>query len=101
MNKNHNSEIPARSKMIMREEIAQVVSHLHKGERAPIEPLIEDLKARSIYLDDQIQQDVLKFASQVYFQYDYDPWHKVTPEVQRAADQLLEDLGVFNLKKPL
>ena len=56
--------------------------------------LIEDLKARSIHMESKIQQDVLMFAEQVQFQYDYDPWHKVTPDVQHAADQLLRDLKV-------
>lgn len=55
--------------------------------------MLEDLKIRSIYLDEEIQQDVLMFAEQVQFQYDYDPWHKVTIDIERAADRLIEDLG--------
>ena len=57
------------------------------------EPLLNYLKIRAIYFDEKTQQDALIFAEQVYFQFDYDPWHKVTPEVQKAADRLIEDLG--------
>lgn len=80
------------SKLAMQEEIAQIVFHLHQGNRSLGDLLIEDLKARAVHMAPQIQQDVLIFAEQVQFQYDYDPWHKVTPEVQSAADQLLKDL---------
>jgi hypothetical protein len=85
-------ELPIRSKLEMVEEVAQVVECLHRGRREEADALIEDLKARSIYLDESVQQDVLMFAEQVHFQYDYDPWHKVTPDVQKAADRLIEAL---------
>ena len=86
-------EDPALAKSIMCEDIAYIIHHLHYGERAHAEPLIRDLKTRSLFLEDKIQQDVLNFSEQVQFQYDYDPQHKVTPEVQAAADDLLKDLG--------
>ncbi len=73
--------------------MAHIIYHLHNGQRALGDPLINDLKTRSLLMEDKIQQDVLMFSEQVQFQYDYDPWHKVTPEVQEAADHLLEDLG--------
>lgn len=88
-------ELPIRSKLRMLEHIGQIIQHLHNGRREEAEPLIDDLKHRSIYLDEQIQQDVLMFSEQIFFQYDYDPWHKVTPDVQQAADRLIEDLGFF------
>lgn len=91
-------ELPIRSKMDMLDDIVQIMHYLHTGERAAAAPLLDDLKIRSIYLDEQIQQNVLIFVSQVYFQYDYDPWHKITPDVQKSADRLIEDLG---FTKPL
>ncbi|MES2274120.1 MAG: hypothetical protein V4487_08000 [Chlamydiota bacterium] len=86
-------EIPLRSKRKMLEDIGLIVRYLHEGKRDEADALIHNLKTRSVFLDSQIQQDVLIFSEQVQFQYDYDPWHKVTPDVQRAADQLIEDLG--------
>ena len=86
-------ELPIRSKLDMLDDIVQVIHYLHTGERKAADPLLDDLKIKAIYFDEKIQQDVLIFAEQVHFQYDYDPWHKVTPEVQRAADRLIEDLG--------
>ena len=86
-------EIAIRSKKEMMDDIVQIIHFLHTGQRSSADLLIEDLKARSIYLGDQVQQDVMMFAEQVQFQYDYDPWHKVTSDVQRAADKLIKDLG--------
>ena len=91
--KKYKKEDPSLSKSIMCEDVAHIIYHLHHGQRSLGDSLIEDLKTRSLLLEDKIQQDVLMFSSQVQFQYDYDPWHKVTPEVQEAADHLLEDLG--------
>lgn len=96
MKKDHHRELPIRIKWEMAKDIAQIVQHLHQGHRSAADLLIEDLKTRSLFLSEDIQQDVLVFAEQVQFQYDYDPWHKMTPEVQKAADQLLEDLGWFS-----
>ncbi len=86
-------ELPIRSKVFMAQEIGEIISCLHKGQRSTADLLIEDLKIRSIYLGEQIQQDVLIFAEQVQFQYDYDPWHKVTDQVEKAANRLIDDLG--------
>ncbi len=86
-------KIPFRSKIEMCNEIAQIIYHLHRGEKSKSETLIKDLKVRSLYLDDTIQNDVLVFAEQILFQYAYDPWHSITPEIQKAADRLIEDLG--------
>lgn len=91
-------ELPIRSKLEMLDDIVQIIHYLHIGKRKAADPLIDDLKIRSMFLDEQIQHDVLIFAEQVYFQYDYDPWHKITPDVQKAADRLIEDLG---FPKPL
>lgn len=77
----------------MLEDISQVIRYLHLGSREKAEPFFHDLKIRAIYLDDRIQRDVLTFVEQVCFQYAYDPWHKVTPEVQKAADHLIDSLG--------
>lgn len=93
MKKNPSHELPIRSKLMMAQEIGEIIQCLHRGQRSAADLMIEDLKIRSIYLDEQIQQDVLIFAEQVQFQYDYDPWHKVTSEVERAADRLIKDLG--------
>ena len=93
MDKHHGKELPIRSKLEMVDDVVQIISYLHAGNRESADPLLDDLKARALFLDDQIQWDVLVFAEQVHFQYDYDPWHKVTSEVQQAADRLIEDLG--------
>lgn len=91
-------ELPIRSKVAMLHNIAKIIRHLHQGERLPADRLIEDLKTRSVFLDEQIQQDVLIFAEHVQFQYDYDPNHLITIDIQKAADKLIEDLGFFNLE---
>ncbi len=83
----------------MLDDIVQIIRCLHTGIRGEADALIHDLKSRALFLDEQIQQDVLMFCEQIHFQYDYDPWHKVTPEVQKAADKLIEDLGFFSLSK--
>ncbi len=71
----------------------QIIQCLHRGQRHAAEKLLDDLKLRALYLEEGIQQDVLMFAEQVFFQYDYDPYHKITSDVQRAADRLVEHLG--------
>lgn len=93
MKKHPLHELPIRSKVVMLKEIVEIIQLLHQGRRDEAEKLIKDLKIRATALDPQIQQDVLMFTEQIYFQYDYDPWHKVTPEVKKAADKLIEDLG--------
>jgi hypothetical protein len=94
MKNNFHRELPIRSKVEMAQDVAEVLGCLHRGERSHADLLLEDLKVRSVGLDESIQQDVLMFAEQVQFQYAYDPWHRITREVQRAADRLLEDLGM-------
>jgi len=91
--KHPSQELPIRSKIEMAKDIAEVIQCLHRGQRGVADLLIEDLKTRSLFMDEKTQQDVLKFAEQVAFQYDYDPWHKITKDVQKAADELIEDLG--------
>jgi len=90
---NPKGELPIRSKVAIRENIVKALQYMTEGNRMALESLIEDLKNRAIYLDETIQQDVLIFAEQVQFQYDYDPWHKITPDIKKAADRLIEDLG--------
>jgi len=85
-------ENPIRSKIKMMQNIIEIIRCLHLGKRELAEALIEELKIRSIQLDEPIQQRVLMFVEQVQFQYAYDPWHKITPEVEKAADLLLESL---------
>jgi hypothetical protein len=99
MNDDMFYELPIRSKREMAQDIAEIIQCLHRGQRSQSDLLIEDLKARCTLLDKTIQQDVLIFAEQVQFQYVYDPWHRVTPEVQIAADRLIEDLGFFSAQK--
>jgi hypothetical protein len=93
MHKHLFYELPIRSKLTMLNDIVQIIRYLHMGIREPTHSLLHDLRARALLLDEQIQHDVLAFISQIEFQYDYDPWHKITPEVQMAADRLIEDLG--------
>lgn len=99
MNKHPSQELPIRSKLEMMQDIVETIRSLHQGTRSTTRHLLEDLKTRSLFLDLQIQQDVLMFCEQVDFQYAYDPWHKVTPEIQRAADKLIEDLGFTNTEQ--
>lgn len=89
MNENPRTE---NFKILMKEDVVLTMHHLHYGERSLSDLCLEDLKIQSVHFNDKIQQDVLNFAEQVEFQFDYDPWHKITPEVQQAADQLLKDL---------
>lgn len=93
MSKHPSRELPVRSKIEMARNVAQIVQCLHEGRRSAADLLIEDLKTRAVFFEEKIQQDVLIFAEQVQFQYDYDPWHLVTGDIQKAADRLLEDLG--------
>jgi hypothetical protein len=93
MRKDMFNELPIRSKREMANDIAEIIECLHRGQRSKTDLLIEDLKARCALLDERIQQDVLIFVEQVQFQYAYDPWHKVTSDVEAAADQLIQDLG--------
>ena len=92
-----SQEIPVRSKTEMLYDIIKVIHFLHEGDRKAAEPLIRNLKVRAMYLDEQIQQDVLIFSEQVQFQYNYDPWHKISQEVRKAADKLIYDLGFLHL----
>ena len=85
---------PFRSKSIMAEEIGEIIYCLHHGLRAASDKLIDDLKLRAVYLEDTIQEDVLEFSEQIAFQFAYDPWHKITEEVQKSADRLISDLGL-------
>lgn len=93
MPKHPSQELPIRSKVSMLDDLVQIIHYLHMGNRRAADALIDDLKIRSMFMDEMIQQAVLIFTEQVQFQYDYDPWHKVTVEVQKAADRLIEDLG--------
>lgn len=86
-------ELPIRSKKEIAEGVGKIIHFLHTGQRSSADLLIEELKIRAVYLDEAIQRDVLVFAEEVQFQYAYDPWHKVTSEVEKAADRLIEDLG--------
>lgn len=82
------------AKKQMSEDVTKIISHLHHGERPQSDLLIEDLKSQAAHFSENIQQDVLMFSEQIQFQYDYDPWHKITPDVQAAADRLIKDLGL-------
>jgi len=95
MTKETQDELPIRSKLKMLEDVSQIIHFLHTGDRPKADALIHDLKKRALFLDAQIQNSVLIFSEQVQFQYDYDPWHKITPEVQKAADKLIDDLGFY------
>lgn len=86
-------ELPIRSKLDMLDDIVQIVCYLHEGNRKEGERYIKDLKIRSLFLSEEIQNCVLVFTDQVHFQYNFDPWHKITHDVQKAADHLIEELG--------
>ena len=90
---NYQNELPIRSKIEVAQEIGQIIHYLTQGQESKVNELIEDLKNRSIYLDEKIQGDVLIFAETIQFQQSYDPWHQITPEIEKSANQLIEDLG--------
>ncbi len=92
------NELPVRAKREMLSDIVEIIQCLHLGHRSECDRFVEHLKARCAFLDEKIQQDVLIFIEQVQFQYAYDPWHKVTLEVEEAADQLIQDLGFLPSK---
>jgi hypothetical protein len=89
----YHNQLPIRSKIEAAQDIDQIIHCLGKGQQEAANALIESLKSRSIYLDEKIQGDVLVFAEAVQFQEVYDPWHCITPEIEQAANQLIEDLG--------
>lgn len=93
MIKHPSLELPIRSKLDMLNDIVQIVCYLHTGNRREGEKYIKDLKIRSLFLNEEIQNGVLIFTDQVHFQYNFDPWHKMTREIQKAADHLIEELG--------
>lgn len=86
-------ELPIRSKVEIAERIGEIIQCLHAGRRSEADMLIEEVKGRSLFLEDPIQQDVLMFAESVQFQACYDPWHLISNDIQKAADKLIEDLG--------
>jgi hypothetical protein len=93
MKKHSIHDLPIRTKKEIASDIGELIGCLHTGQRSAATLLVEDLKLRSIYLDESIQHDILIFIQEVEFQYAYDPWHKVTGDIQKAADKLIEDLG--------
>lgn len=88
-----NKELPIRSKVKIAQELGQILYCLHTGQRSSADLLIEDMKSRSLFLEDPIQRDVLIFVESVQFQDAYDPSHLVSEEVRQAADRLIESLG--------
>lgn len=93
------NELPIRLKKEIAEGVGKIIYFLCTGQRSAADVLIEELKVRSLYLDEPIQHALLIFAEEVQFQYAYDPWHKVTQEVEMAADKLIENLGFCPPKK--
>lgn len=77
----------------MIKDISEIVQCLYSGQASATNLLIEDLRKRSLFLDDQIQQDVLMFIEQLEFQKLYDSSLIFTKNIQLAADKLIEDLG--------
>jgi hypothetical protein len=90
---NYQNQPAIHSKIQVAEEIGQIIHCLHTGKKEVADHLIENLKNRSLYLDEKIQGDVLMFAEAIQFQETYDPWHLITPEIEEAANQLIADLG--------
>lgn len=86
-------QLPIRSKLDMLNDIVQIVCYLHEGNRKEGDKYMNDLKLRSLFMNREIQNCVLVFTDQVHFQFNFDPWHKVTPEIQQAADHLIEEMG--------
>jgi hypothetical protein len=77
--------LPIKLKHEMVDEVAQIVVSLHTGDKKRCEKLMEELKVNALYLDEEIQHNVLIFTGQIDFQKIYDPWHRISPEVERSA----------------
>jgi hypothetical protein len=86
-------QLPIRAKIEIAEKIGQILHYFQKGQPQEVNALIAEVKSRALFLEDPIQQDVLIFAESVQFQEAYDPWHKISPEIEQAANKLIEDLG--------
>jgi len=86
-----NNILPIRLKLGIINCIEQIVHNLHMGK--DLTPYIEMMKRNALLLDEEIQRDVLRFVEIVQFQAVYDPFHRLTQEVQNTADRLIEDLG--------
>ena len=93
INKHPSTILPIRSKLDMLDDMVQIIHYLHIGDRKAADELIKDMKIRAMFLDAEIQNRVLIFTDQIHFQYNTDPWHRVTPDIQHAADHLIEQLG--------
>jgi len=86
-------------KALLLDHLARVVANLHRGNIEAIVPLLRQMHTAARSLSPQIQLDIHQFIIQVEFQMDYDPFHLVTEEIQKAADALIKDLGVPVPKK--
>ncbi len=86
-------QLPIRAKVEIAEKIGQILQCFQKGQRSEVNLLIAEIKSRSLFLEDPIQQDVLMFAESVQFQTAYDPWRTISTEIETAANKLIEDLG--------
>ncbi len=93
MDQSYYKDLPIRHKVAIAQELGEALHLLHTGQRGSLDLTLEEMKAHSLYLEEPIQQAVLAFAETVQFQTVYDPWHRVTPEVRRAADRLIDDMG--------
>ena len=58
----YHNELPIRSKIDVAAEIGDILQDFQTGQKTRVEHLIEDLKMRSIYLDESLQEDILAFA---------------------------------------
>ena len=54
---NYHNELPIRSKIEVAQEVGQIIRCLALGQQSRVNTLIDELKNRSIYLDEKIQTD--------------------------------------------
>jgi hypothetical protein len=86
-----HKELPIKSKLQMLEDIAEALHLFQQGEKAKLEAVLQNLKVRSVYLEEPIQQATLIFIEQVLYHFGYD--RLLDAELQRSADRLIEELG--------
>jgi hypothetical protein len=85
------SVLPIRLKLEIIQDLEKMILFLHLGRKRELDRCAEDMKRNALFLDEQIQGDVLRFVEIVQFQNAYEPC--VTLEIQRAADFLIESMG--------
>jgi hypothetical protein len=79
-------------------KISDIVTHLHNGKFLLVRQCIGQLKNLLQDLPKKTVNDIQDFVQQVLFEMDYDSEHRITEEIRKSADRLIQDLG-YSLPK--